>query len=118
MRSLGRLGGSSSYVFGVNNAGQAVGVSNTPQGLTHAFITGPNGVGMRDLGTLGVDHSIAYGISDSGQVVGVSLSPENAQVFITGPNGTGMRILDTAGRSATPFRYQRYRAGGRLRRHV
>ena len=39
-------------------------------GGNHAFLTGPNGVGMTDLGTLGGGSSLAFGINDAGQVVG------------------------------------------------
>ena len=56
--------------------------------IEHAFITGPNGLGMRDLGTLpGHDQSHAYAINDAGQVTGFSYS----RAFITGPDGMGMR---------------------------
>ena len=41
------------YASGINDAGQVVGWSYTAGGTRHAFITGPNGMGMRDLGTLG-----------------------------------------------------------------
>ncbi|MDN5882595.1 MAG: PEP-CTERM sorting domain-containing protein, partial [Nitrosospira sp.] len=69
----------------------------------HAFITGPNGMGMTDLGTLTRDGfaSVARGINDSGQVVGVStkfatFEGEREQyAFITGPNGMGMTGLDS-----------------------
>jgi probable HAF family extracellular repeat protein len=48
---LGMLGGDFSYAYGINHVGQVVGYSHTPDNSRHAFITGPNGVGMRDLGT-------------------------------------------------------------------
>ena len=71
-------------------------------GPRHAFITGPDGMGMRDLGTLsGSGESFAGGINDAGQVVGVnSATAEGSRhAFITGPDGMGMRDLGTLGGS-------------------
>ena len=61
---------------GINDAGQVVGGSFTAAGAQHAFITGPNGVGMTDLGTLGGGDSFASGINDAGQVVGGLTRPQ------------------------------------------
>ena len=52
MTDLGTLGGSYSIAHGINDAGQVVGYSATATGDQHAFITGPNGVGMTDLNLL------------------------------------------------------------------
>jgi probable HAF family extracellular repeat protein len=86
---------------GINDAGQVAGYSDTFGGR-HAFITGPNGVGMRYLGTLPgtlpEDATSAYDINDAGQVVGMyGWSGEGSLAFITGPNGVGMRSLGPAG---------------------
>jgi probable HAF family extracellular repeat protein len=96
---LGTLGGNT-LSYGINDAGQVVGQSNG-----HAFITGPDGMGMRDLGTLGDlgtvsgDYSVAHGINDAGQVVGLSYAAASGdgRAFITGPDGMGMRDLGTLG---------------------
>ena len=72
MTDLGTLGGDYSCAFGINDAGQVVGHPRLATGSIHAFITGPDGVGMTDLGTLGGDYSYASGINDAGQVVGES----------------------------------------------
>ena len=73
---IGTLTGSGpdgySYASGINDAGQVVGYSGTNGGFDHAFITGPDGVGMRDLGSLDGGNSYARGINDAGQVVGYS----------------------------------------------
>jgi probable HAF family extracellular repeat protein len=48
----------------LNDAGQVVGYSLTAEGyVAHAFIIGPDGVGMRDLASLG--DSYAQGINDA-----------------------------------------------------
>jgi probable HAF family extracellular repeat protein len=107
VRDLGTLREIGSRAFDLNDTGQVVGdsplVAEGRPGLlsTHAFITGPNGMGMRDLGTLGGsegDNSHAFGINDAGQVVGNSTAaepPRSPHAFITGPDGMGMRDLGT-----------------------
>ena len=103
MTDLGTLGSDFqySYAYGINDAGRVVGESDIVSGLLHAFITGPDGVGMTDLGTLGGGYSsVAYGVNNAGQVVGASgplygTGPTHA--FITGPDGLGMTDLGTLG---------------------
>ena len=69
MQNLGILpGASSSFAFGLNNAGQVVGYVYDAHPY-RAFLKTP-GQDMQDLGTLGGDCSWAYGINDAGQVVG------------------------------------------------
>jgi probable HAF family extracellular repeat protein len=77
-------------------------MSQTAEGEFHAFITGPDGVGMRDLGTLGppgpfanLYSSTAYGINDAGQVVGWFETGGHRHAFITGPDGMGMMDLNS-----------------------
>jgi probable HAF family extracellular repeat protein len=74
---LGTLGGASSLASAINDRGQVVGTSLTPDGLEHAFLYEDGR--MIDLGTLGnpqiqhpIDDSKAADINDAGQVVGAS----------------------------------------------
>jgi probable HAF family extracellular repeat protein len=96
------LGGRDSEAYGINDAGQVVGWADTRPSypfISHAFITGSNGMGMTDLGTLGGDYSFAFGINDAGQVVGSSNTAVGFELhaFITGPNGASMTDLGTLG---------------------
>lgn len=88
---------SESIAFNINDAGQVVGESRTLDGAYHAFITGPNGVGIRDLGTVGRRPSEAWGINNSGQIAGTVATGTPARAFISGPDGEGMRDLGTLG---------------------
>jgi probable HAF family extracellular repeat protein len=94
--ALGTLGGPFSGAGSINDSGQVAGTSITAAGEQHAFITGPNGIGMTDLGTLGGPESYATGINDFGQVVGTSITADGfTHAFTTGPNGTDMTDLGT-----------------------
>lgn len=80
----------------INDSGQIVGTAITANaGKVHAFITGPDGVGITDLYTLsGIEE--AYGINNSGQVAGLTrISGENIHAIITGPDGVGIKDLGT-----------------------
>jgi probable HAF family extracellular repeat protein len=92
---VGTLGGGDSIANAFNNAGRVVGQSETTAGEEHAFITGPNGVGMTDLGK-----GTASAINDAGQVVGRSETEAGGRAFITGPNGAGMTNLGVSAPSA------------------
>ena len=70
VQDLGTLGGTRSYACGINNLGQVVGNADRGDGLSHAFLSEPNGTPLHDLGTLGGSGSAAYGINDAGRVVG------------------------------------------------
>lgn len=69
---LGTLGVLDSKAYGINAAGQVVGVSSAVDGKKHAFLWDGS---MHDLGVLpNTTESFAYAINDAGQVTGVSMS--------------------------------------------
>ncbi|SES75133.1 PEP-CTERM protein-sorting domain-containing protein [Nitrosospira multiformis] len=101
--NLGSLGGGGTVARDINDAGQVVGSSRTIQGETHAFLTGPNGMGMSRVDTDPSENwSEAVGINNAGQVIGnypsYYVDPEQwfmrASSFITGPNSEGRQWLD------------------------
>lgn len=73
---LGTLGGTFSQAFGVNSAGQVVGISHTNGNKTVRATLWNDSVAI-DLGTLGGMSSYAFAINDGGRVVGMSESVEN-----------------------------------------
>jgi probable HAF family extracellular repeat protein len=75
------VSGNYSSASSINDVGQVVGASYTAEGVLHAFITGPDGMGMLDLNSLvdlanGVILTSAAAINNNGQVIAVGVIPE------------------------------------------
>jgi probable HAF family extracellular repeat protein len=105
MHDLLTLGGTNSYGYAINAAGQVTGASDrTGNTRTHAFLwkpTTPNGTSgtMHNLGSLGGTESDGGAINASGQVSGSSLTTADAayHAFLwkpTTPNGTSGTMHD------------------------
>ena len=113
-QDLGILaGGDQSYAYGINLAGQVVGLANlNPSGGgTHAFLKTP-GQPMQDLGFLeGGYGSEAYGINAAGQVVGEGDANGYMRAFLKDPGepmqdlGDLGEVQAAPGASTTPARW-------------
>jgi probable HAF family extracellular repeat protein len=92
MLDLGTLGGSDSYGYNVNAAGQVVGSSYVPANVSnysHAFLY-TSGVGMVDLNTLidplsGWELLDASDINDAGQITGQGLINDEYHAYLLTP---------------------------------
>lgn len=106
-RDIGAFGGPNAICDprGLNSSGQITGDSGltpggSPDHVTQAFLTGPNGVGMTNLGSFAPGQfSAGAAVNDRGVVVGWSTADDyiSTHAFITGPNGAAMRDLGTLG---------------------
>lgn len=95
LKDLGTLGGTNSRAEAVNDFGQAVGGSGSPDG-DHAFLW-TESEGMKDLGTLGGGASQAFGINVFGRVVGSSSTTDQETHAFLWSKRKGMQDLETLG---------------------
>lgn len=98
---LGTLGGTSSHVAAINNAGQAVGYSYVSGDATYHGFLYRGGV-MTDLGTFGGSSSVAWDINDAGQIV---VSTSTGSVFhhaFLYDNGVTTDLGTLGGTSSSP----------------
>lgn len=92
---LGTLGGTSSFAYGINGAGQVVGFAH-PAGNVEIHATLWNGGTVTDLGTLGGATSAALGTNNAGQVVGFSITADGTKshaMLWSGSTATDLNTL-------------------------
>jgi probable HAF family extracellular repeat protein len=97
VQTLGTLGGTNSYGYGINASGQVVGVSDTSGGSQHGFVTGMNGA-LVDIGPVnGGGSSAANAINNLGAVTGYTeIDPSGAYRAYVYASGN-MEFLGTLG---------------------
>jgi probable HAF family extracellular repeat protein len=94
IKPLGTLGGAESLVYGLNDAGHVIGVSDTADGRRHAFLYRDGA--MVDFGTFGGAASFAAAINEAGLVVGdADTASGEARAFVY--DGKALRELGTFG---------------------
>lgn len=86
VQELGTLGGSWSYAWGLNNAGQVVGYSEISGGPYHGFVWSSSG-GMIDVGALSGSASLVSDINNSGLAAGQYFGTENGAFVWSDPVG-------------------------------
>lgn len=94
IKGLGTSEGRPTIPTDINDSGQVTGYSFLSNIAVpfHAFVTGPDGIGITDLGTLKGEETSGRAISGSGQVTGYD---DLGHGFITGSIGMGLTELGT-----------------------
>jgi probable HAF family extracellular repeat protein len=78
---IGNLGGTFSFVAGLNNRGQMIGTMNLPGDLTYHPFLWSRGV-LTDLGTFGADYGEPNAINDAGEVAGWAANQVGVFAFL------------------------------------
>ena len=93
-RDLGTLGGATSIATGLDDAGRVIGTADRGgEQPAHAFVTGPDGVGMLDLCPAQALSCGATAISPGGLVVGNYETPLGVTGFTVNRDGSAFATL-------------------------
>jgi probable HAF family extracellular repeat protein len=103
IHTLGTLGGSRSGAVAINNAGQLIGVAQTPDGIDHPVIW--DGGTIHDLATVipadsGWQLRAAAGINNSGQIVGWGVVNGYQDAYLLTPTGNTEAAISARARTA------------------
>lgn len=88
---LGTLGGAFTVPMGLNDLGQVVGLSETADGLQHAFLSTAQGGALTDLELLpeiaagGWSNLVVAAINDAGQIAGTGFIDGHQRAFLLAP---------------------------------